>query len=278
MNNNVTFRDFELRDVDFVYKAKNDRRLNDLVIGYCSSFSYEDALSWVRGCMKLDSNYRYWAICTNDEFKNIVGWCGICEIDHKHRMAGFKSITIYDSNYRDTLTWYCTWNFILEYVYYNLGFNRVYAIILPSHDFHMQFFDIFPNSYEGVLKHEVFRNGKYEDVILFGLYRNDYEMAKEKGVLEFDALQSYMKRKTKCKVTTIESIEDYIEHFVKLLDSTNIKEIHPETRFRELVEWSSLFAISMVSILEEGLHVQFDMRDLNKCDTIVDLYNMVIKQ
>lgn len=276
--NKVSFREFELRDVDFVYMVKNDKRVNDLIVGCCSSYSYEDALSWVRGCMEQNEGYKYWAICTNDEFQNIVGWCGISEIDYVHKMAAFKTLTIYNPEYRDTTTWYCSWMFVLDYIFYILDFNRVYSIVLTNHKFHMLFFDLFPKSYEGILKNVVNRNGKYEDIALLGLYKKDYELAKEKGDLEYDVLQTYMKDKAKSCVSSIENIEDFIGHIVNLLVSTKSNEINPNTKFRELEDWSSLFAVSMVSVLEEGLHIRFDMCDLNKCDSISDLFELAKKK
>lgn len=277
MSDRIIFRDFELRDVDFIYRVKNDRRVSETIVGDYTNFSYEDAVNWVRGAAKHDENYRYWAICTNDEFQNIVGWCGISEIDSVHKMAAFKTITIYSPEYRDLYTWYYSWMFILDYVFCKLDFNRVYSIVLTSHKFHMQVFEIFPKSYEGLLRHVVKKGEKYVDIALVGINRDDYNSLLKQGKLDFDFVITSLKQNIVVD-NTIRCIDDFIAVFRKELNADETVIITPETKFRELEEWSSLVAITMVAIAEGGLRRTFNMNDLNQCDTIRDFYEMISKQ
>ena len=43
MEKTVCFRDFEVRDIDFIYKCKNDEKLNSMIVGQWHPFTYEEA-------------------------------------------------------------------------------------------------------------------------------------------------------------------------------------------------------------------------------------------
>ena len=87
MERSVLFRDFEERDIDFIYKWKNDEKLNSLIVGEFKKMSYEEAVNWVHGCMGEHETYKYWAICTNDDEKRIVGWVSLSSIDKVNQSA-----------------------------------------------------------------------------------------------------------------------------------------------------------------------------------------------
>ena len=98
MDNTVLFRDFEDRDIDFIYKCKNDEKLNSKIVGGFHPFTYEEAVKWVHGCMGEHETYRFWAVCTHDDEKRIVGWVSISQIDRKNHSACFHGIVIADED------------------------------------------------------------------------------------------------------------------------------------------------------------------------------------
>ena len=62
MERTVCFRDFEERDIDFIYKCKNDEKLNSMIVGQSKAFSYEDAVQWVHGCIGSHDIFKFWAV------------------------------------------------------------------------------------------------------------------------------------------------------------------------------------------------------------------------
>ena len=44
MDSTVLFRDFEDRDIDFIYHCKNDEKLNEMIVGQYHPFTYEEAV------------------------------------------------------------------------------------------------------------------------------------------------------------------------------------------------------------------------------------------
>ena len=119
MERTVCFRDFEERDIDFIYKCKNDEKLNSMIVGQWHPFTHEEATKWVHGCMGEHETYKFWAIATNDEEKRIVGWVSISNIDKVNQSVCFHGIVIGDPMYRDGFAWIESYLFILEYVFEN---------------------------------------------------------------------------------------------------------------------------------------------------------------
>lgn len=68
---------------------------------------------------------------------------------------------------------------------------------------------------------------------------------------------------------------DFIEQFEENFDLPLSKEISLLTRFRELSEWSSLQALVVISSFEENYGVTFSEAELEKSETVRDLYSIV---
>ena len=71
------------------------------------------------------------------------------------------------------------------------------------------------------------------------------------------------------------SLERFIENFTDLFEETEPDTIQATTRFKELDEWSSLFALSVIAMIDEEYDVEFRGDDLRGSNTVEDLYNIV---
>lgn len=58
-------------------------------------------------------------------------------------------------------------------------------------------------------------------------------------------------------------------------DETEESVFTPETRFREIEEWSSLVALSVIAMVDEEYDVTLKGDDIKKSETIADIYNTV---
>ena len=70
-------------------------------------------------------------------------------------------------------------------------------------------------------------------------------------------------------------IKDFIEKFVEQFDETDASEFKAETVFKELEEWSSLIALSIIAMVDEEFDVTLKGDDVRNSNTIEDLYNLV---
>ncbi len=70
-------------------------------------------------------------------------------------------------------------------------------------------------------------------------------------------------------------LNDFIENFANQFDDTDASEIKPETVFKELDEWSSLIALSVIAMVDEEYDVTIKGDDIRNSNTVEDLFNVV---
>lgn len=70
-------------------------------------------------------------------------------------------------------------------------------------------------------------------------------------------------------------LKDFVANFAAQLDDTDSAEITAATNFRDLDEWSSLSALSVIAMVDEEYEVTLKGDDLKNAKTVEDLYNTV---
>lgn len=70
-------------------------------------------------------------------------------------------------------------------------------------------------------------------------------------------------------------IREFIENFADQFDETDPAEISAITNFRELDEWSSLTALSIIAMVDEEYDVTLKGDDIKNANTVEDLFNTV---
>lgn len=69
-------------------------------------------------------------------------------------------------------------------------------------------------------------------------------------------------------------INDFIKNFADQFDETDLSEFTPETRFRELEEWSSLIALAVLNMIAKKYVVKLLPDEMKPTQTIQELYNL----
>ena len=70
-------------------------------------------------------------------------------------------------------------------------------------------------------------------------------------------------------------LKDFVEKFAEQFDDTPIEELQPNVEFKELDEWSSLIALSVIAMVDEEYDVTIVGEDIRESVTIEDLFNRV---
>lgn len=70
-------------------------------------------------------------------------------------------------------------------------------------------------------------------------------------------------------------LKDFIENFAAQFDDTDASEFKGETKFRELDEWSSLIALSVIAMVDEEYDITLKGDDMRAANTIEELYQIV---
>lgn len=72
------------------------------------------------------------------------------------------------------------------------------------------------------------------------------------------------------------TLNEFIEAFAAEFDETPVEDFAAETVFKEMEEWSSLTALSIISMVDDQLDKQLTGADIRSSNTIEDLYNLVM--
>lgn len=67
----------------------------------------------------------------------------------------------------------------------------------------------------------------------------------------------------------------FIEHFAEQFEDTDANDIQGTTVFKELDEWSSLIALSVIAMVDEEYDVTIKGDDIRNANTVEDLFNVV---
>ena len=70
-------------------------------------------------------------------------------------------------------------------------------------------------------------------------------------------------------------LKEFIENFVEQFDDTESSEIQADTEYRELDEWTSLTALSIIAMIDEEYDVQLKADEMRKTQTIQELFDLV---
>lgn len=70
-------------------------------------------------------------------------------------------------------------------------------------------------------------------------------------------------------------IANFISNFADQFEDTNADVFTPETKFRELDEWSSLTALSILAMVDEEYDIQLKADEMRKTNTIQELFDLI---
>lgn len=73
------------------------------------------------------------------------------------------------------------------------------------------------------------------------------------------------------------NIQEFINNFAAQFDDTDAEVFTAETRFKQLDEWSSLTALSIIAMVDDEYDVIIKGNDIIESDTIQDLFERIEK-
>ena len=73
----------------------------------------------------------------------------------------------------------------------------------------------------------------------------------------------------------MKTLDEFVELFAEQFDDTDASEIKAETVFKDLDEWSSLIALSVIAMVDEEYDITIKGDDIRNSNTVEDLFNAV---
>jgi acyl carrier protein len=71
-------------------------------------------------------------------------------------------------------------------------------------------------------------------------------------------------------------INKFVENFIAALELEDAADINAQTDFKALDEWDSLASLTVISMVDDAYGVTINNKDVRACDTLEDLFNMVM--
>jgi len=70
-------------------------------------------------------------------------------------------------------------------------------------------------------------------------------------------------------------LNEFVKHFSEQFDETPVEVFKPTTVFKELEEWSSLTALSIIAMVDEEMEKSITGKDIRSSNTIEDLFSLI---
>ena len=74
------------------------------------------------------------------------------------------------------------------------------------------------------------------------------------------------------------TIDEFFDLFCEELEDTDIDTINVETDFKNLDEWDSLVALSIIAMIDEEFEILITGSNMRASTTIKDLYNLILSK
>ncbi len=71
------------------------------------------------------------------------------------------------------------------------------------------------------------------------------------------------------------TLDEFVAAFAEEFDETSAEQFKADTVYKELDEWGSLTALSIIAMAMEGFEKKITGADLRACNTIEELYNLI---
>lgn len=71
------------------------------------------------------------------------------------------------------------------------------------------------------------------------------------------------------------TLEEFVQNFAEQFDDTPMSKFNPSTDYKQLEEWGSLTALSIITMVDAEMEKRITGSNLKACTTIEELYNFI---
>ncbi len=71
------------------------------------------------------------------------------------------------------------------------------------------------------------------------------------------------------------NVLNFIEKWTNVFEDTDISTLTPETAFRDIEEWDSLTALSLIAMVDEEYSVKLTGEDIKSSVTLNDIFEII---
>ncbi|AGK99358.1 GNAT family N-acetyltransferase [Clostridium pasteurianum] len=176
----VRLKEYRKEDVKLVQSYVNDSEIKKLLNpGIPYLYTFEDEEKWFESLSAKNDQYSF-AIETLVDNK-YIGGCGINSIDWKNS-AAVIGIFIGDKEYWGKGYGTDAMKLLISFIFEQMNLNKIKLQVLSYNERAIKCYEKCGFTKEGVLREEIFRDGKYHDNIVMGFFKIEYYKEMNKSV------------------------------------------------------------------------------------------------
>ena len=163
---NLLFRRPTLKDVDALCKLKNNEKAALLLGGIHHKYTQTDIVNWI----DFHNNNTNEVLLVMEDISTgkLIGHVGLYKIDRIAKKTEF-GILIADDESRGKGYETKATNLMVEYAFHELGMHKVTAEVLNENTASLSMFKKCGFTTDGCLRDDVFKNGRYYDVVCMSI-------------------------------------------------------------------------------------------------------------
>lgn len=170
----VRLREYKKEDVQQAQKYINDPEVKRLLHpGIPYPYTYEDELKWFESLSATKDTYTF-AIETLID-KKYIGGCGVNKIDWKNSVAEV-GIFIGDKSYWGRGYGTDAMKVLVGFVFQQMNINKIKLNVYSFNERAIKSYLKCGFVKEGILRQEIYKDGKYYDAIIMGMLKEEYVM------------------------------------------------------------------------------------------------------
>lgn len=169
----VYLRAFEPDDYRVTHQWRQDEELWDFLIGYKRFVSSETERKWMLSAIEKHEQGKTmrFAICLREN-DNIIGMYILSDMDYINRNCAMGAILEKQSRGAGLVKEASILAY--RYIFFELGIERVYSHILEDNVPSRRACEAFGRKQEGVLRNAVFKNGKFKNLIVYSILKDEF--------------------------------------------------------------------------------------------------------
>lgn len=168
----VLLRAVEESDCEMLRTLANDPEYEKMIIGWSWPVSKAQEHDWF---MKAENGLSRLRYIIETEEDGAVGMIGLRNIDWKNGAASGLGMRIAKKEARGKGLATDAWMTLLRYAFEELRLNRIAVAVLSYNHASLRVFEKLGFKQEGIRRQAIYKNGVYNDTIVFGLLRSEYD-------------------------------------------------------------------------------------------------------
>ncbi|MFB3814147.1 MAG: GNAT family N-acetyltransferase [Terriglobales bacterium] len=167
----VILRPLEPKDVESLYSFRNDWEVIQHLAGFSAGYSRQAMADWVQRHSNRHDEV-LWAIEATDT-NTCIGHVGLYQIDHRVGKAEF-AIVLGDRNRWGKGLGRKISEAVVDWGFKQLNLHKVTLAVLTNNERAIHIYETLGFRREGVLRDEQFRDGRYLDLMLMSVLRQEW--------------------------------------------------------------------------------------------------------